>query len=140
MQAVGGAAGDGHIPHLADQTRIGCDMHGLEVRRSSHELAGPLAIFLEQDRQGAADLRIVERILLRQQKLLLAQQYAFDDAQIGRTLPVLFEKNGQRPGQLMGRTPYLQPVHVGADVGLIGQVRKVAVSRRTANSLHGVLA
>jgi tRNA-2-methylthio-N6-dimethylallyladenosine synthase len=74
------------------------------------------------------------------QKLLLSQQYAFDDAQIGSTLPVLFEKNGQRPGQLMGRTPYLQPVHVGADVGLIGQVRKVAVSRRTANSLHGVLA
>ena len=74
------------------------------------------------------------------QKLLLAQQYAFDDSQIGCTLPVLFEKNGQRPGQLMGRTPYLQPVHVTADAGLVGQVRNVAVTRRTANSLHGVLA
>ena len=74
------------------------------------------------------------------QKLLLAQQYAFDDAQIGRTLPVLFEKNGQRPGQLMGRTPYLQPVHVSAGAELIGQVLDVAVTRRTANSLHGALA
>ncbi|HEY1877334.1 MAG TPA: tRNA (N6-isopentenyl adenosine(37)-C2)-methylthiotransferase MiaB [Rhizomicrobium sp.] len=74
------------------------------------------------------------------QKLLLSDQYAFDDAQIGCTLPVLFEKNGQSPGQLMGRTPYLQPVHVSADADQIGQVRNVAVTRRTANSLHGALA
>jgi tRNA-2-methylthio-N6-dimethylallyladenosine synthase len=74
------------------------------------------------------------------QKLLLAQQHGFDDAQIGRTLPVLFEKKGQRPGQVMGRTPYLQPVHVSAGEALIGQVRNVAITRRTANSLHGALA
>jgi tRNA-2-methylthio-N6-dimethylallyladenosine synthase len=74
------------------------------------------------------------------QKLLLDQQYAFDDSQIGRTLPVLFEKKGREPGQIMGRTPYLQPVHVSADAGLIGQVRDVAITRRTANSLHGAPA
>lgn len=74
------------------------------------------------------------------QKLLLEQQYAFDDSQIGKTLPVLFEKRGRDQGQIMGRTPYLQPVHVTADAGLIGQVREVAINRRTANSLHGVLA
>ncbi|HEY2008950.1 MAG TPA: tRNA (N6-isopentenyl adenosine(37)-C2)-methylthiotransferase MiaB [Rhizomicrobium sp.] len=74
------------------------------------------------------------------QKLLLDQQYAFDDSQIGKTLPVLFEKNGRGAGQIMGRTPYLQPVHVTADAGLIGQVRDVAIKSRTANSLHGVLA
>ena len=74
------------------------------------------------------------------QKLLLGQQHRFDDAQIGRTMPVLFEKNGQRPGQIMGRTPYLQPVHVTAGEELVGQVRNVAITRRTANSLHGALA
>jgi len=74
------------------------------------------------------------------QKLLLKQQYAFDDSQIGKTLPVLFEKRGRGPGQIMGRTPYLQPVHVHADAGLIGQVARVAIDRRTANSLHGALA
>jgi tRNA-2-methylthio-N6-dimethylallyladenosine synthase len=74
------------------------------------------------------------------QKQLLDQQYKFDDSQIGRTLPVLFEKTARDGGQIMGRTPYLQPVHVKADAGLIGQVRDVAVTRRTANSLHGVLA
>jgi tRNA-2-methylthio-N6-dimethylallyladenosine synthase len=40
----------------------------------------------------------------------------------------------------MGRTPYLQPVHVHADEALIGQVAQVKIERRTANSLHGVLA
>jgi tRNA-2-methylthio-N6-dimethylallyladenosine synthase len=74
------------------------------------------------------------------QKLLLDQQYGFDDCQIGRTLPVLFEKKGREAGQIMGRTPYLQPVHVTGDAGLIGQIREVAINRRTANSLHGVFA
>jgi len=74
------------------------------------------------------------------QKLLLDQQYKFDDTQIGKTLPVLFEKPARDAGQIMGRTPYLQPVHVKADASLIGQVREVAITRRTANSLHGALA
>jgi tRNA-2-methylthio-N6-dimethylallyladenosine synthase len=74
------------------------------------------------------------------QKLLLDQQYAFDDSQIGKRLTVLFEKEGRKPGQLMGRTPYLQPVHVAGDSGLIGQLRDVPITRRTANSLHGTLA
>jgi tRNA-2-methylthio-N6-dimethylallyladenosine synthase len=74
------------------------------------------------------------------QKLLLDQQYAFDDTQIGKTLPVLFEKPARDVDQIMGRTPYLQPVHVKAAASLIGQVHEVAITRRTANSLHGMLA
>jgi len=74
------------------------------------------------------------------QKLLLAQQYAFDDSKIGQTVPVLFEKSARKHGQLMGRTPYLQPVHVHAGTDMIGQVAQVRIERRTANSLHGELA
>jgi tRNA-2-methylthio-N6-dimethylallyladenosine synthase len=74
------------------------------------------------------------------QKLLLAQQYGFDDSQIGKTLPVLFEKKARGARQLMGRTPYLQPVHVEADAACIGQVGEVKITHRTANSLHGTLA
>jgi len=74
------------------------------------------------------------------QKLLLSQQYAFDDSQIGRILPVLFEKVAREPGQIMGRTPYLQPVHVKTDAARIGQMASVRIEKRTANSLHGVLA
>jgi tRNA-2-methylthio-N6-dimethylallyladenosine synthase len=73
------------------------------------------------------------------QKLLLKQQYAFDDSQIGKILPVLFEKRARGQNQLMGRTPYLQPVHVDGDVSLLGQVAEVKIEKRTANSLHGTL-
>jgi tRNA-2-methylthio-N6-dimethylallyladenosine synthase len=73
------------------------------------------------------------------QKLLLKQQHDFDDSQIGRIVPVLFEKPARDAGQIMGRTPYLQPVHVQADAALIGQVAEVKIARRTANSLHGAL-
>jgi tRNA-2-methylthio-N6-dimethylallyladenosine synthase len=73
------------------------------------------------------------------QKLLLKQQYAFDDSQIGSQVPVLFEKVARDAGQIMGRTPYLQPVHVQADTSLIGQVAEVTIEKRTANSLHGTL-
>ena len=73
------------------------------------------------------------------QKLLLKQQYAFDDSQIGKTVPVLFEKSGRDKGQIMGRTPYLQPVHVHTDASLIGQIVQVKIAKRTANSLHGDL-
>ena len=73
------------------------------------------------------------------QKLLLKQQYAFDDSQIGKVLPVLFEKRARDQNQLMGRTPYLQPVHVHGDVSLLGQLADVKIEKRTANSLHGAL-
>ncbi len=73
------------------------------------------------------------------QKLLLKQQHDFDDSQIGKTVPVLFEKSARDKGQIMGRTPYLQPVHVHADAAMIGQVAEVKIARRTANSLHGAL-
>jgi tRNA-2-methylthio-N6-dimethylallyladenosine synthase len=74
------------------------------------------------------------------QKLLLSQQYGFDDSQVGKILPVLFEKTARDAGQLMGRTPYLQPVHVQASAELIGTIADVRIERRTANSLHGALA
>jgi tRNA-2-methylthio-N6-dimethylallyladenosine synthase len=74
------------------------------------------------------------------QKLLLQQQYAFDDSKLGMTVPVLFEKLARGPGQVMGRTPWLQPVHIHADAALIGRMAQVRVQKRTANSLHGELA
>ena len=73
------------------------------------------------------------------QKLLWAQQYAFDDSKIGQVLPVLFEKPARDAGQLMGRTPFSQPVHVQADASRIGRLAQVKITRRTANSLHGEL-
>ena len=73
------------------------------------------------------------------QELLLEQQDAFNDAQIGRTLDVMFEKPGRNQSQFVGRSPYLNPVHADGDDGLIGTIAKVRIEKRTANSLHGVL-
>ena len=52
--------------------------------------------------------------LARLQELLEAQQAAFNARWVGCALPVLFEKPGRRPGQLVGRSPYLQAVHAEA--------------------------
>ena len=78
--------------------------------------------------------------LLALQALLLEQQDEANLAAIGKTLPVLFEKPGREPGQLVGRTPYLQPVHAQGPKSLIGVVRDVRIGTLTANSLHGALA
>jgi len=72
--------------------------------------------------------------------LLLAQQEAFKRACAGRTLDVLFEKPGRRAGQAVGRSPYLQAVHVDGAAHLIGSIRRVAIDAVCPNSLEGSLA
>jgi tRNA-2-methylthio-N6-dimethylallyladenosine synthase len=74
------------------------------------------------------------------QALLFRQQDEANLAAIGKTMPVLFEKPGRDKGQLVGRTPWLQPVHVQAPQSLIGTTRAVKIATLTANSLHGALA
>ncbi len=61
--------------------------------------------------------------LARLQRLIERQQRAFAERCVGRTLPVLFEKAGRRPGQLIGRSPYLQSVHAEAPPDMLGQHR-----------------
>ena len=78
--------------------------------------------------------------LQRLQALLAAQQAAFNASCVGRTLPVLFEKPGRHPGQIIGRSPYLQGVHVTAPQSLIGRIAAVAITRAERNSLAGALA
>jgi tRNA-2-methylthio-N6-dimethylallyladenosine synthase len=74
------------------------------------------------------------------QALLGAQQDEFNAACAGRVLSVLFEKPGRKEGQGVGRTPYLQPVHVNGAASLIGQLADVRIDAVHANSLKGTLA
>jgi tRNA-2-methylthio-N6-dimethylallyladenosine synthase len=67
-------------------------------------------------------------------------QAAFNRHCVGRTVDVLFDKPGRHPGQLSGRSPYLQPVQVMAPAALIGEVRAVTITDVAANSLFGALA
>ena len=74
------------------------------------------------------------------QPLLSGHQREFNEACIGRVLPVLFEKPGRHPGQIVGRSPYLQSVHVEAASDRIGRIFPALITGASANSLSGSLA
>jgi tRNA-2-methylthio-N6-dimethylallyladenosine synthase len=78
--------------------------------------------------------------LARLQELLERQQRAFNRSLIGRTLDVLFEKPGRLAGQIVGRSPYLQPVQVNAPQDRIGTIAAVRVVEAGPNSLFGEIA
>jgi tRNA-2-methylthio-N6-dimethylallyladenosine synthase len=54
-------------------------------------------------------------------------------------MPVLFEKAGRHPGQLVGRSPYLQLVHAEAGEELIARIVPVEIAAARANSRSGVI-
>jgi tRNA-2-methylthio-N6-dimethylallyladenosine synthase len=74
------------------------------------------------------------------QELLAQQQRDFNRACIGGVMPVLLEKPGRHPGQLVGRSPYLQSVHLDAAAERIGDIVAVVIVQATHNSLSGVVA
>jgi len=71
------------------------------------------------------------------QALVHAQQTAFNASMVGRSLPVLLERPGRDPGQLVGRSPYLQAVHLIANQALIGSIVDTHISGVGTNSLSG---
>ncbi len=73
--------------------------------------------------------------LARLQDLLNDQTKAFNASCIGSRMPVLLEKPGRRPGQVSGRSPYLQPVHLDASAGRIGDIVDVTIDGVGAYSL-----
>jgi tRNA-2-methylthio-N6-dimethylallyladenosine synthase len=89
---------------------------------------------------GQVAEEVKEERLARLNALLDQQQSAFNESQAGRTLPVLFERAGRHPGQLSGRSPYLQAVHVSGPDHLIGQIVPVRIDSAAKMSLAGSLA
>jgi tRNA-2-methylthio-N6-dimethylallyladenosine synthase len=77
--------------------------------------------------------------LQRLQSLLSAQALAFARACVGREFDVLLEKSGRYEGQLIGRSPYLQSVHLMAHGHKIGDLVRVRVVEAMPNSLSGEL-
>jgi len=78
--------------------------------------------------------------LVRLQELIDSQQSAFNRAAIGNTVDVLFERAARNPGQIVGRTAYLQPAHVMASPDIIGRVLPVRIESLERYSLLGQLA
>ena len=78
--------------------------------------------------------------LARLQALVEAQRQAFNAATVGRTLDVLLERPGRHPGQLTGKTPYLQQVQVDGAPHHVGTIVPVTIDATAPNSLFGTLA
>ncbi|KCZ98471.1 (dimethylallyl)adenosine tRNA methylthiotransferase [Hyphomonas polymorpha PS728] len=73
------------------------------------------------------------------QGLLREQQTEFNASQIGKSLPVLVTGKGRNPGQMHGRSPYLQAVHFEGPESLNGKIVDVKVVGASLNSLTGEL-
>lgn len=94
----------------------------------------------------AADLpdqvpdEVMKARLAQLQALVEAQRQAFNAAAVGRTFDVLLERPGRHPGQLTGKSPYLQQVQLEAPADLVGAIVPVAITGVAPNSLFGSLA
>ena len=90
---------------------------------------------------AANELQIDEAVksarLAMLQEELLGQQIAFNQSCVGKTMPVLFEKPGRHAGQLVGRTPFLQPLYADIDAGHIGETLNIEITTANPNSLSG---
>jgi tRNA-2-methylthio-N6-dimethylallyladenosine synthase len=85
------------------------------------------------------DEDVKDRRLQTLQALLRDQQTAFNASKTGATVPVLFTNPGRQPGQIGGRTPWLQPVHALGPESLIGRIVPVRIAHAHTNSLTGTL-
>jgi len=88
---------------------------------------------------GQVEEGVKEERLARLNALLEEQQTQFNQTMAGKTLPVLFERLGRKPGQVVGRSPYLQPVWVDGPVSLLGTIADVCILGAARGSLTGQL-
>jgi tRNA-2-methylthio-N6-dimethylallyladenosine synthase len=77
--------------------------------------------------------------LTRLQQAIDRSQANFNRDCVGRTISVLFERLGRHSGQIVGRSPYLQPVQIEAPPSLIGEIAAVTITEVASNSLFGAL-
>ncbi|WP_136657571.1 tRNA (N6-isopentenyl adenosine(37)-C2)-methylthiotransferase MiaB [Nitratireductor sp. XY-223] len=87
----------------------------------------------ERDDQVPEDVK--SKRLDRLQALLRKHQSEFADSCIGTEIDLLLEKPGRLAGQLIGRSPWLQPVIVDANPSQIGEIIRVRITRAGANAL-----
>ena len=73
------------------------------------------------------------------QEELSKQQQVFNESCVGRIMPVLLDRLGRFKGQMVGRTPYMQPVHLNAPDHFLGTIVNSRIEVAKANSLAGSL-
>ena len=75
--------------------------------------------------------------LQRLQAALNRDQAAFNAASVGRSCQVLIERKGKLPGQMLGKSPWLQSIHLITDA-TIGDLVEVEIVSAGPNSLAGI--
>jgi len=95
----------------------------------------PAATMVDQMPRGVGEERLAGL-----QQLLGEQEAAFHRAKLGAAFPVLFEKPGRKPGQVAGRSPWMQAVVAEAPETLIGRIIECRIVAIGAHSLHGEVA
>jgi tRNA-2-methylthio-N6-dimethylallyladenosine synthase len=90
---------------------------------------------------AAMDKQVPENVSVARlnalQALLASTAHTFNVSKAGTTVPVLFAEPGRRPGQLIGKTPWLQSVYAEGSPRLIGQIVETRLIEGYANSLSG---
>ena len=77
--------------------------------------------------------------LAKLQDLLVSNQRKFNESCVGSAIPVLLDRQGRKTGQLAGRTPYMQAVHVTAPPRYLGKIMSLRIEEAFTNSLAAVL-
>lgn len=80
---------------------------------------------------------VMDERLQRLQALLNEQQYAFNQQTVGRTTDILLERQGKLEGQLLGKTPWLQSLHIISPNLKIGDLVEIEITQAGPNSLTG---
>ncbi|MDB5706590.1 MAG: miaB [Sphingomonas bacterium] len=80
---------------------------------------------------------VMDERLQRLQAAINRDQEAFNVASVGRRCAILLERKGKLPGQLIGKSPWLQSVHLVADAA-IGDIIEVEIEAAWPNSVSGV--
>ncbi len=88
-------------------------------------------------RGGIVPEPLKDQRLYELQAILNAQQLAFNEATVGKVMPVLFDRKGSTEGQLHGKTPYLQSVFVDGNERLLNQTVDVRIEKAFQNGTSG---
>ena len=83
--------------------------------------------------------QVMDERLQRLQARLAVHSLAFNQATVGKAIRILIDRKGRLPGQMIGKTPWLQSVFVETGAG-IGEMVDVVTTAALPNSLAGVLA
>ncbi len=86
---------------------------------------------------GIVPEAIKDKRLQALQAVLFEQQRAYNESFVGKTVPVLFDRIGQKDGQLLGKSPWLQSIYVDAPARLFGHTVDVRIEKAFQNGMSG---